>query len=258
MKKTAAVIISGGMDSTTLLYDIVSQGYEVYALSFNYNQRHVRELECAEASCLKLGVPHKVIDITQIGKELLQGSSLTTDSIETPHGYYQSENMKITVVPFRNQLFLTLACAYAESIKVSKVFYGSHGGDHFIYWDCRPSFREKFQEILNLNDLWSIELVAPYLNITKADIVKRGLELKVDFSKTWTCYDPQFKPYAVTKEDFAKDSSELKIRPGVVLHKVCGCGYCGSCSERIESFKVNGIIDPVPYAIEIDWTGCKK
>jgi 7-cyano-7-deazaguanine synthase len=208
------VILSGGMDSTTLLYDIINQGYEVYALSFNYGQRHVKELEMAKRTCEKLDIYHKIIDLDNGS---MQGSSLTTPAIATPHGRYDEESMKATVVPNRNMIMLSIAAGYAISIKAEKLFYGAHSGDHTIYPDCRPEFINVLAKAIMLADWYQVLLEAPYTNITKGDIVKIGLLLNVPFENTWTCYEGRAIP----------------------------CGKCGSCQEREKAFKDAVAIDPL-------------
>lgn len=221
----AVVIVSGGMDSATLLYDVVhshvvmGEEAQVYALTFNYNQRHKKEIIKAKKLCRNLKVPHKVIDISQIGKELLQGSSQTSDKVEVPHGHYESENMKLTVVPNRNMIMLSMAAGYAFSIGAERIYYGAHGGDHAIYPDCRHQFVSALNRTLLEADWKKALVVAPYLSMDKAMIAKRGLELGVPFKDTWTCYE-------------GKDLA---------------CGKCGSCQERLEAFKKNGVIDPIKY-----------
>lgn len=214
----SVVIVSGGMDSTTLLYKIVKEGEEAYALSFNYGQRHKKELEMVKKICEKLRVPYKIIDITSIN-ELLKGSALT-DNIDVPEGYYEDENMKITVVPNRNMIMLSLAIGYAVSIGAKKVYYAAHSGDHAIYPDCRPRFVEKMNEVSKIANYQPVEVVAPFLHMDKGDIVKLGKELGVDYSLTWTCYKGGEK----------------------------ACGKCGACMERLEAFEKAGLKDPIMYA----------
>ncbi|MBL4856306.1 MAG: 7-cyano-7-deazaguanine synthase QueC, partial [Idiomarina sp.] len=138
MSQKVVVIYSGGMDSFTVLHKALAEGNEVLALSFNYGQRHVKELEVAANVCKQHGIPHKVVDITAINS-LLSGSSLT-DDIDIPEGHYEEESMKSTVVPNRNMILLSLAIGYAVSEEASAVYYGAHSGDHAIYPDCRPEF----------------------------------------------------------------------------------------------------------------------
>jgi len=209
-------VLSGGLDSTTLLYDLALSGNEVYAISFDYAQRHRRELLCAKASCKKLNIPHKIVDISSISS-ILTGSSLTSSDILTPHGRYDADNMRQTVVPNRNMILISLATVYAINIKADKVYYGSHSGDHTIYYDCRPEFVEKLGEAIKICDEHRVELVAPYLNFDKGDIVKLGTVLGVDYSMTNSCYEGGRFP----------------------------CMLCGSCNERIEAFAKAGRKDPL-------------
>jgi len=217
-KEKVVLVFSGGMDSTTLLYDLVNQGKEVYALSINYNQRHKKELEYAKKTAQKLGVEHKIIDLSVIN-ELLQGSALTTPEIDVPEGHYEDENMKITVVPNRNMILLSLAIGFAISIGAKKVYYTAHAGDHAIYPDCRPEFVEAMKQVAKLAYYEPIEICTPYLYIDKGDVAKIGKKLGVDYSLTWTCYKGREKP----------------------------CGKCGSCTERLEAFEKAGIKDPLEY-----------
>ncbi len=211
-------IYSGGMDSFTLLNEAHAAGSEVYALSFNYGQKHTKELEYAKGVCLQLGIHHQIVDISAIN-DLLAGSSLT-DDIDIPDGHYEEESMKSTVVPNRNMIMLSLAIAHAVSIKASAVYYGAHGGDHAIYPDCRPEFVEKMNEVARVANYESVEVVAPYIQLDKGEILKRGLALGLDYGQSWTCYK------------------------GLVL----ACGTCGACNERLEAFRDNGVSDPLAYA----------
>lgn len=217
--KKAVIILSGGMDSTTLLYDLLNQGYEVHALSINYNQKHKKEIEAAKKTCQKLKVPHKIVDLSQVGKELLQGSALTSENIEVPEGHYADENMKMTVVPNRNMILLSMAAGYAFSIGAEKIFYGAHSGDHAIYPDCRKEFIDIMKKAIELADWKKVDLEAPYWNMDKGDIALKGRKLGVDYSLTWTCYKGKEK----------------------------ACGKCGACRERLEAFEKAKIKDPIEY-----------
>jgi len=217
------VILSGGLDSTVLLYDMLHQGYDVRALTFNYGQKHSREIECAEKTCKYLQVPHEVLSLECLAA-ILQSSSLISSSLDVPEGHYQAENMKSTVVPNRNSIMLNIAMAYAINIGIRKIAYGAHAGDHAIYPDCRPEFVEAIQDLAKCVDYEEIEIIAPYLQWTKADIVKRGLGLNVNFALTYSCYK------------------------GGAKH----CGKCGTCTERLEAFKLAHAIDPVDYETEVE------
>jgi len=189
----------------------------LYSLSFDYNQKHKKELECAKATCEKLNINHKIVDLSVLNE--LAPSALTRDGWDVPEGHYEADNMKETVVPNRNMVLVSLAASYAIGLKADKLFYGAHSGDHAIYPDCRPEFAEKLKEVIKIADWHVCELEAPYLGMDKGDIAIKGKELNVDYSLTWTCYKG--------------------------LNKACG--KCGSCQERLEAFKKAGIEDPIQY-----------
>ena len=216
-KIKAIIILSGGMDSTTLLYDIIAQGFMPYALSFNYGQRHFRELDVAKKTCDKLKVNHIIADISSINK--LIGNNALTGDIDVPEGHYKDENMKVTVVPNRNAILLNLAIAYAISIGSEHVYYGAHIGDHSVYPDCRKVFVKAMQKVASLCHYYKIHLHAPYLEFSKSDIVRFGQDFGVDYLLTHTCYKGNMK----------------------------ACGKCGSCIERLEAFEKVGIKDPIEY-----------
>jgi len=217
MTEKAVVIYSGGMDSFTVLNKAVFEGLEVYALTFDYGQKHVKEVDFARNVCSAMGITHKIIDITAIN-ELISGSSLTSN-IEVPEGHYADENMKSTVVPNRNMILLSLAVGYATSIKASKVYFGAHGGDHHVYPDCRPDFVKKMNDVCAVANYDFVEVVTPYLTSNKTEILRDGLKMNLDYSLTWTCYNGREK----------------------------ACGRCGSCVERLEAFEENQAKDPLAY-----------
>jgi len=212
------VVLSGGIDSTVLTYDYINAGRDVYAISFDYGQRHNKELECAAITCEKLGIPQKIVDITEI-KDIMYSSALTGNGT-VPEGHYEDASMKSTVVANRNSILINLAMAYAITQDINRVAYAAHGGDHAIYPDCRPEFVLALKALAAKVHYTPIYIEAPYLMWRKEDIVKRGIELKVPFIDTWSCYK------------------------GDKLH----CGKCGTCVERLEAFKLNNIKDPVKYA----------
>jgi 7-cyano-7-deazaguanine synthase len=223
------------MDSTTLLHYMLSeapndQDNPVYALSFNYGQRHKRELECAVKECAKLTIPHQIIDLAVL-QPLLRGSALTDQAaVPMPEGVYDGENMRKTVVPGRNTLMLSIAMAFAEGLVLSQggmasVYYGAHSGDHHIYPDCRPEYINAMQRSFCLATDGNVNLAVPFMGIDKTGILKAGLTLGVDYSNTWTCY---------------KGGEQA-------------CGVCGSCDERLSSFHDNGVEDPVPYSSKGRW-----
>lgn len=217
MTDTVVVIYSGGMDSFTLLHLARSRGLKVHALSFNYGQRHVRELEAARAVCQAEGIPHKVIDIRAMS-EVMAGSSLTSDA-EVPEGHYEEDSMKSTVVPNRNMILLSLATGYAVTVGAGAVWYGAHGGDHAIYPDCRPEFVEKMDAVCRIANYEPVGIEAPFMALDKGEILAEGLKLGLDYSQTWTCYNGRDK----------------------------ACGRCGSCVERLEAFAAHGLDDPLAY-----------
>ncbi|MFQ3288263.1 MAG: 7-cyano-7-deazaguanine synthase [Alteromonadaceae bacterium] len=217
MSNKVVVIYSGGMDSFTVLNRAIKDGKEVFALSFDYGQRHVKELKYAAKVCKGLNVAHKVIDISAIN-QLLAGSSLT-DDIDIPEGHYEAENMKSTIVPNRNMILLSLAVGYAVSVEASQVYYGAHSGDHAIYPDCRPEFVSKMNDVCQIANYEAVEIFSPYLNVDKTAILTDGIAMSLDYSNTWTCYNGRKK----------------------------ACGKCGACQERLEAFANNNITDPVPY-----------
>lgn len=219
MSEKAVVVYSGGMDSFTVLNTAVQSGLEVYALSFNYGQKHSKELKVAALVCQELNIPHKVVDITAINS-LMDNSSLTGDA-EIPEGHYEDENMKSTVVPNRNMVLLSMAIAYAVSLEAGKVYYGAHSGDHHIYPDCRPEFVEAMNAVSKIANYQSVEIVTPFLHISKGEILKAGLNMQLDYEKTWTCYNGREK----------------------------SCGKCGACHERLEAFTEQGKTDPLDYEV---------
>ncbi len=219
MSNKVVVIYSGGMDSFTVLNKAVQDGKEVYALSFNYGQRHIKELDCAANVCSSLGIAHKIIDISAIN-QLLAGSSLT-DDIDIPEGHYEESSMKSTVVPNRNMILLSLAVGYAVSVGASQVYYGAHSGDHAIYPDCRPEFVQKMNDVCQIANYEAVEIYSPYLTVSKTAILTDGLAMGLDYSQTWTCYNGREK----------------------------ACGKCGACQERLEAFSENKAVDPLAYEI---------
>jgi 7-cyano-7-deazaguanine synthase len=217
MDVKVVAIYSGGMDSYTVLHKAVADGFEVHALTFDYGQKHKKEITYAQRVCAGLGISHKIIDITAVS-QLIAGSSLTS-SIDVPEGHYADENMKSTVVPNRNMILLSLAVGYAVSINAPKVFYGAHSGDHEIYPDCRPEFVERMNSVCAIANYEAVEIISPYLALNKVGILKEGLAMGLDYGATWTCYNGRAK----------------------------ACGKCGSCVERLEAFAINKMCDPLDY-----------
>ena len=217
MVQKVVVIFSGGMDSFTVLNQVARQGYDIYALSFNYGQRHSKELDYARNACQQLGIKHKIVDISAIN-ELIGGSALTSD-IAVPEGHYAQASMQQTVVPNRNMILLSLAVGYAVSVGATQAYYGAHSGDHAIYPDCRPEFVARMNEVCAIANYSAVEIVTPFLFNSKIEILKAGLDMELDYALTWTCYNGRDK----------------------------ACGKCGACQERLEAFALNQVQDPLEY-----------
>jgi 7-cyano-7-deazaguanine synthase len=221
------VVCSGGLDSVSLAYRTSAEGSLVGLLSFDYGQRHRKELEFAAACAVRLGVWHEIFDISGIGRHLT-GSALT-DEIEVPDGHYAEETMKSTIVPNRNAIMLAIAFGVAAARKADAVAVAVHGGDHFIYPDCRPGFIDAFERMQKeaLDGYAEVSLLAPYVHVSKADIVMDGAQHETPFAETWSCYK------------------------GGLRH----CGRCGTCVERREAFAIAGVADPTEYEDPDFWVG---
>jgi 7-cyano-7-deazaguanine synthase len=219
------VVCSGGLDSVVLAHKTAAEEELLALLSFDYGQRHKKELHFARECAERLGVPHLLLDISCLGR-LLSGSALT-DQVAVPDGHYAEETMKSTVVPNRNAVMLAMAFAVGASRGAEAVAVAVHGGDHFIYADCRPEFIEAFQhmEDLALAGVAALSLRTPFVHAGKADIVTVGARLAVPFERTWSCYR------------------------GGELH----CGRCGTCVERLEAFALAEVADPTAYEDSEFW-----
>lgn len=216
--KKSMIILSGGMDSVTLLYD--KQEEIALAVTFDYGSNHnKREEEFAKYHCEKLGIEHITIPLTFIHDYFK--SSLLEGASAIPNGHYEDETMKSTVVPFRNGIMLSVACGLAESRELEKVLIANHFGDHAIYPDCRKGFIDAMSEAMRNGTYKGITIDAPYTTITKTDIAKIGKSLGIDYSKTYSCYK------------------------GGEKH----CGKCGTCVERKEALRDAGIEDHTEYEV---------
>ena len=215
-EKDSVIIYSGGLDSTTLLYE--EQRRVALAVTFDYGSNHAaREIACARYHCSLLGVEHLVIELGFMSRYF--NSSLLRGADAIPDGNYAEDNMKSTVVPFRNGIMLSVACGLAESRGLTRVLIANHGGDHAIYPDCRPEFVAAMDGAMQAGTYDGVTLAAPYTHLSKADLVRRGVALGVDYGQTYSCYR------------------------GGEHH----CGTCGTCTERREAFLVAGIPDPTVY-----------
>lgn len=217
----AVAIVSGGLDSVTLAYLLHGEGYELHLISFDYGQRHKKELVFAERCAKRLETQFDVIDLTSVTR-FLKGSALT-DAVAVPDGHYASPTMAITVVPNRNAMMLSVAYAIAVAEHATVVAVGVHAGDHFIYPDCRPNFITAFDAMQRLAVEGfgepDLKLEAPFVHLDKHQIVKLGTSLAVPYSDTWSCYK------------------------GGERH----CGTCGTCVERKHAFRDALVSDPTSY-----------
>ncbi len=216
-------ILSGGLDSTVAAHIPQSEGHECLGcISFDYGQRHAKELDYAVRQANALGVSHQIVDLTAVTQAFTSTSALTSDA-PVPKGHYAAETMRQTVVPNRNMIMIAVAAAAAVTLQADAVTVGTHAGDHYIYPDCRPDFMDALNNAIKCGNEGFIsatfEIVAPFINATKADIVKAGNALDIDMEQTWSCYE------------------------GGEIH----CGQCGTCVERQEAFWVAGVQDPTEY-----------
>jgi 7-cyano-7-deazaguanine synthase len=217
----AIAIVSGGMDSVTLAHKLAAEGYGLHLLSFDYGQRHKKELLFARICARNLQACHDIIVFPRSFTRLLKGSALTDESIEVPEGEYDAPTMRLTVVPNRNAVMLSIAYAVATAEGADIVAIGAHAGDHPIYPDCRPAFIEAFDkmQVIATEGYGKARIYAPFIDMGKHEIVALGAELDVPYAETWSCYK------------------------GGDRH----CGKCGTCVERKEAFALAGVPDPTEY-----------
>lgn len=214
--KNSAIIVSGGMDSITLLYDRKDE--IALGISFDYGSNHnAREIPFAKMHCERLGIKHITINLDFMHQYFK--SSLLDGAEAIPEGHYADDNMKSTVVPFRNGIMLAIAIGIAESNNLDQVFIANHGSDHTIYPDCRPEFINAIDAAATAGTYNNVKVIAPYTKITKSDIARIGKRLGIDYAETWSCYK------------------------GGEVH----CGKCGTCVERKEALAEAGIEDKTIY-----------
>lgn len=223
----AVVLLSGGLDSSTTLAIAKSLGYEVYALTFKYGQRHEAEIKAAQRIAAESGVAQHVI--ANIDLRMFGGSALTDDIDVPKHNAVEelNQDIPVTYVPARNTIFLSFALAWAEVLETSDIFIGVNAVDYSGYPDCRPEYIQAYERMANLATKAGVEgkqfikIHTPLIQLTKGQIIKKGLDLGVDYSKTITCYDPSVEGEA--------------------------CGHCDACLLRLKGFTENGVSDPAPY-----------
>lgn len=218
----AILILSGGLDSTTLAYKLKKNGYELYCITFNYGQKQSREIDYAKNTTLSLNAKHQIIDISFL-KHLFLSSSLTNNSINIPHGEYSPQNMASTVVPNRNAILLAIAWALACEEKADIVAYGAQKSDNIVYPDTRPEFFDAINHAFTLGTEGcgkeNLVLCAPFINKTKGEVIKIAYDLGIPFTNTYSCYE------------------------GNEIH----CGQCGACTNRKNGFINAQIEDPTNY-----------
>ena len=212
--KSVLVVYSGGLDSYTLLNKALKEFDRIEAITFDYGQKHKKEIQYATQVCKELKIQHEVVNLDL--ENILSGSALVGEK-KIPEGNYDKEQMKQTVVPNRNMIMISIAASLAIKNKLHTLWYAAHAGDHEIYPDCRPEFIESLAAVLQICDYHKINFQAPFMNYSKTDIVAEGLRMNLDFSKTWTCYVGDESP----------------------------CLRCGSCLERKSAFELNNVQDPL-------------
>lgn len=219
--RKAVIILSGGLDSTTLAYEVTKKNRydEIHAITYGYGQTHHKEIECAKITATKLRFRrHHIVDISDVGGIL---HSALTGRAPVPEGSYDDVNQRQTVVPNRNMIMLSIAAGYAMSIGATDLYYGAHTGDHVTYPDCSPEFIDAMNAVLVVSHYTPIRVMVPFLHYSKGNIVAKGLLLDVPYQDTWTCY-----------------------KGGMVA-----CGKCGSCIERLEAFEFACATDPLEYEV---------
>jgi len=210
------MLLSGGVDSATLAYYLMKQHQELHALTVDYGQKHYKEIQAAQDIADAVGISQRILDLSTL-QPLLKSALTTNDPI--PEGHYTAENQKLTVVPNRNAILLNIAAGYAISIGANTVAYAAHKNDRAIYPDCRPEFVSALQAALDVGTDADLLVYAPFINMTKAQIVELGITLNVPYELTWSCYKGEER----------------------------ACGRCGTCVERLEAFKLNGVKDLIEY-----------
>ncbi len=207
-KRKTVVVFSGGLDSTTLLYHLIALDHEVKAISFDYGQRHRKELEAARAIANLQSIEHRIVDVSGLAA-IFGTNALTDHGTRLPHGEYSPETMQVTVVPNRNMIMIAIATGWAIASGYDSVAFGAHSGEYTPYSDCQPAFAAAINVATLVCDYNPIEVLAPFVRWSKGDIVVRGKELNVPFDMTWSCYEGRIEP----------------------------CGLCSTCIDRSLAFE---------------------
>jgi 7-cyano-7-deazaguanine synthase len=217
--RKTVVVFSGGLDSTTLLYHLIANGHEVKAISFDYGQRHRKELDAAKRIAQLLKLEHRVVDVSGLAA-IFGSNALTNHDTSVPHGEYSTETMQVTVVPNRNMIMISIATGWAITSGFDSIAFGAHSGEYTPYHDCQPTFAAAINAATHVCDSNPIEVLAPFVRWSKSDIVVRGKELNVPFELTWSCYEGGDEP----------------------------CGKCSTCLDRefamksVSNNSANGIL----------------
>lgn len=207
-KRKTVVVFSGGLDSTTLLYHLIALEHEVKVISFDYRQRHRKELEAARAIANLLSIEHRIVDVSGLAA-IFGANALTDHGTSVPHGEYSPETMQVTIVPNRNMILLSIATGWSIASGYDSVAFGAHSGEYTPYPDCQPAFVAAINAVTQVCNSTPIEVLAPFAQWSKGDIVKRGKELGVPFELTWSCYEGGEEP----------------------------CGKCSTCLDRLTAFR---------------------
>lgn len=215
------MIVSGGMDSITLLHHLVKvESLSPAVITFIYGQKHAKEVEFAKIHAELLGCKEQLVLDLSLLRPLFASSALVSDQLKIPNvTAVLGDPQPLTYVPNRNMIFLSLAAAYAETHGVTDIYYGAQSHDMYGYWDTTPDFLQRLNNLFSLNRKTPIQIKAPFVNYSKTDILRLGLQLNVDYSQTWSCYEG--REYA--------------------------CGQCPTCAERLKAFEAVGMPDPLPY-----------
>lgn len=208
LSRKTVVVFSGGLDSTTLLYHLIDLGHEVKAISFGYGQRHRKELDAAARIANLLHIEHRIVNLSGLAA-IFGSNALTDQSVDIPHGEYASDNMRVTVVPNRNMIMLSIATGWAISLAYDSVAFGAHSGEYTPYPDCQPQFAAAMNAATLACDTSKIEVLSPFIRWSKGEIARRGSQLHVPFNLTWSCYQGDDEP----------------------------CGKCSTCLDRKVAFE---------------------